>query len=347
MSKLASVRPRDAAELAAWLASRPGPVRVVGSGSRQHRVPPAPPAARTLSLGALATIDRLDAEDHTCSVGAGLSRTELDAALAERNVELPCLGSGTLGGLFAHDPIGATTAGGPAPRSLLLGCDAVLADGTPFRSGARVVKSVAGFDVHTLLPGSNGRLFVVTRLHLRLRPRPRVRVWFTSGALDAQAALRRLTALRREVVPPAVLQLQRDEQGACCVRGCFAGRATFVAERLRAHELHEGPPLADRSPQLAAGAELLTGIVLPSALPLLLAATAPAPLVFWGGGRFEVALAPAVTDAVLPRLPSVPAHAVVTVGAPERLGRGTPVDPGHRRTEAALKQALDPDGVLV
>ena len=35
------------------------------------------------------------------------------------------------------------------PRGLLLGMEAYLADGTAFRSGARVVKSVAGFDVAT------------------------------------------------------------------------------------------------------------------------------------------------------------------------------------------------------
>ncbi|MHC4897312.1 MAG: hypothetical protein ACYTGW_09420, partial [Planctomycetota bacterium] len=67
-----------------------------------------------------------------------------------------------------------------------------------FKAGARVVKSVAGFDLQKLFVGSQGRLFAVTRLHLKLRPAPRHQVNFVQGDLthgDAVAVFQRLRLL--------------------------------------------------------------------------------------------------------------------------------------------------------
>ena len=192
--------PASAADLGDLLRSRPGRVRLGGGGSRQDRLREAGAALR-VQLTAMASIVRLDAPDQTCTVDCGVPRALLDAELARVGLELPCAGGGTIGGLFASDAIGATTAGGPSPRTLLLGCDGMLADGTPFRSGARVVKSVAGFDVHRLLIGSRGLLFAATRLHLRLAPRPRAQQWFHAGHLDRTAALELVRQLRALAVP--------------------------------------------------------------------------------------------------------------------------------------------------
>ncbi|MBM3962518.1 MAG: FAD-binding oxidoreductase, partial [Planctomycetes bacterium] len=123
--------PHSAAELADWLASRPGRVRLQGGGSRAHRAAPAD-GAQTVRLAGIAAIERLDAPDQTCSVDCGVRREELDAALAPHGLELPCPGGGTIGGLFAADPLGAAAHGGQSPRSLLLGVEGLLADGTAF-----------------------------------------------------------------------------------------------------------------------------------------------------------------------------------------------------------------------
>jgi FAD/FMN-containing dehydrogenase len=338
--------PRSELELAEVLRSRPGRVRLRGSGSRQDRVGD-PAGAMHIDLRGLDSIDRLDAPDLTCSVGAGMERHVLDEALHDRGVELPCAGAGTLGGLFAHDPIGAVTIGGGAPRSLLLGLVGLLADGTPFKSGARVVKSVAGFDVHKLLIGSDGRLFAATKLHLRLRPRPRAEAWFRCADLELSRALALFTQLRNLAVPPAALHLARTG-GGCEVAGRITGRASHVATMLRTHDLTAGEPFTTWH-VLAGSGETVTGIVLPSRVVALLASVpANAPFVLHGGGRFELALAsPAATDAFLAAAPDVPAQACIVGGDAVRRGRGTPLDPGQRRVVAGLKQALDPDDVLV
>lgn len=340
--------PPSIAALCELLRSRPGPVRLVGGGSRQDRLAPAPGALH-VRLDGLSTIARLDAPDQTCTVECGVTRQALDAALAERGLELPCPGQGTLGGLFACDPIGAATQGGQSPRSLLLGMDAVLADGTPFKSGARVVKSVAGFDVHKLFVGSRGRLFVATRLHLRCKPRPRAEQWFARTGLEQTPALALVHALRALAVPPAALQLERDANGRFAVRGRIAGRPAVVAAVLRAHALPACAPCWQDHLDAPTAGEVLSGLALPSALPALLALLPPdAPFLWHGGGRCEAALATAAaTDHVLAGLPALQLHGCVVRGAEARRGRGTPLDPGHQQLVAGLHRALDPHAILV
>jgi glycolate oxidase FAD binding subunit len=342
------VQPRSVAEVSELLRSRPGRVRLVGSGSRQDRRPD-PGGAVQLDLAALAAIVRLDAPDQTCTVECGVPRDHLDGELARHGLELPCPGGGTLGGLFASDPIGAAGPGGASPRSLLLGMDAVLADGTPFRCGARVVKSVAGFDVHKLLVGSAGRLFAATRLHLRLKPQPRTEQWFAVDALDPARAMALLTTLREQASPPATLQLLATPGGPCSVRGRIAGRERFVAGQLRRHGLAASEKRwLDHLP-LPAGGEVLTGLVLPSVLPRLLAELPPAALLLWhGGGRWETALpSAAATDSLLTTLAAVRIPSCIVRGDAARRGVGTPVDPGLLRLDAGLQRALDPHGILV
>lgn len=317
-------------DIGEWLRSRPGRVRLVGSGSRQTQLPKIDDAS-LLDFSDCNQIVRLDPGDQTCTVESGVTCAELDAALREHDLELPCLAdqaSGTIGGLFASDPFGPAAAGCAGPRNLLLGIDGLLADGTAFRSGAPVVKSVAGFDVHKLLVGSHGRLYVAARLHLRLKPRPRFEQWFANRGLDQDQALTLLHGLRAERQAPTVLQLRRERDGSFVVRGRLAGREVHVRAQQRQHGLQ--PCEALQEFHVAAepsGEEVIVGQSLPSALgDVLEALPQNAPFAWLGGGRFE---------AVLPK-----GTACDTVLQP-------PLDPGEQRLAAGLKQALDPDGTLV
>lgn len=341
--------PRSHHELQELLRAQRGPVRLVGSGSRQQRLPPAPANALHVALTGLATIERLDGPDQTCSVDCGVLRSDLDAALQPLGLELPCPGEGTLGGLFAADPLGAAAPGGQSPRTLLLGAEAVLADGTFFRSGARVVKSVAGFDVHKLAVGSEGRLFALTRLHLRLKPRPRAEQWFGNRGLSLADAIALVQRLRQLPTGLAALQLAWTRDGGCDVRGRLVGRPAFVRATLRANGLVESAANWRDHVAAASDAEVLATLALPAQLPALLAAAPSAQALLWhGGNRCEVAYANATDgDRALAALPKIPLAARLVVAAPPRRGLATACDPGVSRLTRELKLALDPHGRLV
>ncbi|MFK7740835.1 MAG: FAD-binding oxidoreductase [Planctomycetota bacterium] len=370
-----SEQPTCADEVDGWLRSRresrPGAkVRIVGCGSRQHEREPLPAETAPLDLSGLDTIVRLDAGDQTCTVEAGVTRAALDQALAEHQLELPCLGSGSLGGLFASDPIGPASIAGQSPRSLLLGLDGALADGTPFRSGAKVVKSVAGFDVHKLFVGSHGRLFVAKRLHLRLKPAPRARRWFASVPLGRAPALAQTHALRSLPIPPDVLALERSRDASFRIVGQMSGRERTVDSVLREHGLtamasderqreeHLLSSARIRSNASAAtGAgtppEEIDGGATPSQLELLLATIdqhAPdMPVRWFAGCRFRAASGNAATsDRLLEAWHKL--GIVAQVRASEdasRLGRSTPTDAGQLHLTSRLKEALDPDGIFI
>jgi len=150
-----------------------------GSGSSVALGNPPRRLDLVLDLSRLRGITEYVPEDMVASVGAGLSLSAL-----ARHV-------GGHGQMFALDPIGgrdrsiggvlATAANGPsryrygAGRDLLLGVRFVQADGTITWGGARVVKSVTGYDVPKLLAGSLGTLGVIAEATLRLHPRPSAR----------------------------------------------------------------------------------------------------------------------------------------------------------------------------
>jgi hypothetical protein len=178
---LVPASPAEAAE--AIRAAQAEGVTLLPCGRRTRLARHAPAAApeRWLSTAAMDRILEFDAEDQTCVVEAGLSPAALDAAAAEHGLELgvcsPGAAEGTLGGLFLAPELSLATAFFGPPRDQVLGAEWLLADGSAVRTGARVVKSVAGYDLTRLFLGSRGRLALCTRLTLRLRPRPRLPLW--------------------------------------------------------------------------------------------------------------------------------------------------------------------------
>lgn len=345
---MSAIKVGSAGELAELLRSRAHPrVHLCGQGSKAERAAAAPADTATVSLNLLNRIERFVADDLTCSVEPGLTCTYLNAELARHGLELPCDGDGSLGGMFAADPMGAVVHGGPSPRSLLLGLDGVLADGTPFKCGARVVKSVAGFDVHKLFVGSQGRLFAATLLHLKLRPVPRARLHFRHDGLDAASAIERLARLRAVPAGPTRLWLAREFHGVS-FGGTLSGRQVLLDELRTAMELTEARPAHPL--RLVADdvhGEVVSGTVRWSRLPALFAALPPDAHFLWhGGGRFEAKMSSARSDALLAALPGLDATGCVVEGSESRRGIGTPLDAGAERLQRELVRAFDPEGVL-
>jgi FAD/FMN-containing dehydrogenase len=137
---------------------------------------PTETASLILSMERLKGVEEVDAGSQTMTVRAGTTLQEVQTAADEAGLLFPL----DLGGRSAHIAGNASTnAGGNRVlrfgmmRDLILGVEAVLADGTVISSLNKVIKNNTGYDLKQLFIGSEGTLGVITRLVLKLYPKPR------------------------------------------------------------------------------------------------------------------------------------------------------------------------------
>lgn len=322
-------------------------VRLTGRGSAQLALPAPSRPVTLISTERLDRIVRLEPDDLTCSVEPGVTREQLDTALAEHRLCLPCDGTGTLAGMFARGAATAAAPGGATPRGLLLGFEGALADGTAFKSGARVVKSVAGFDLAKLFVGSRGRLFAVSLLHLKLRPLPHTTRWCGTTGRDADRAIAAYHAVRRDPFAPGRLTLVRDD-GGCSVTARYDGHGAVVDTMPARVGLPAIEAPHDVVIPITTDGEIVAGHVRPSRIATLLSACpSTCTIVVDGTGGFRVGpLAQDQSDALLAELPRLDGGGEVQHGAASRRGRATPIEPASQRLMRELTRALDPEGLL-
>ena len=113
-------------------------------------------------------------QDMTASVAAGTRWSTMQSELARHNQRValdPVFPDrATVGGIIAANDSGVLRRHYGSLRDLVLGMTIVLADGTIARSGGKVVKNVAGYDLPKLLTGSFGTLGIITEVAFRLHP---------------------------------------------------------------------------------------------------------------------------------------------------------------------------------
>jgi FAD/FMN-containing dehydrogenase len=130
-----------------------------------------------LSLESMNAIERIDHPGRTMRVQAGAKLGDVQRAAEVRELVFPLdLGardSATVGGNIATNAGGLRVLRYGMMRNLVLGIEAVLADGTVLTSLNRMLKNNAGYDLKQLFIGSEGTLGVVTRAELRLVSRTR------------------------------------------------------------------------------------------------------------------------------------------------------------------------------
>jgi glycolate oxidase FAD binding subunit len=124
----------------------------------------------------LAGVIDYPARDMTITVQAGLTVAQLDAVLRAEGqrlpVDVPCPEQATVGGAIAVNASGPRRHGLGTFRDYVLGLSLVNDQGQQVKSGGRVVKNVAGYDIHKLMVGSLGTLGIITQVTFKLKPRP-------------------------------------------------------------------------------------------------------------------------------------------------------------------------------
>ncbi|HEX9366540.1 MAG TPA: FAD-linked oxidase C-terminal domain-containing protein [Vicinamibacterales bacterium] len=115
----------------------------------------------------------------------------------------------------------AECAGGPrafkygTTKQYVLGLQAVLPNGDIVETGGKVVKNVVGYDLTHLLVGSEGTLAIITRIILRLVPKPPVQSTLRATFRTIEDAVRAVgNVIRNRVVPAAVELIDGDSLDA-------------------------------------------------------------------------------------------------------------------------------------
>jgi len=130
-----------------------------------------------LSLDRMTEIEAIDPVNRTMTVQAGVPLQRVQEEAEARDLMFPldlgARGSATIGGNVATNAGGNRVIRYGMMRENVLGLEAVLADGTVVSSMHPMIKNNTGYDLKQLFIGSEGTLGIVTRVILRLRPRPR------------------------------------------------------------------------------------------------------------------------------------------------------------------------------
>ena len=128
-----------------------------------------------LSLERMSGIEEIDSDSMTMTVLAGTPLQTIQEAAENAGFSFPLdLGSrGTcnIGGNVSTNAGGNQVIRFGMTRALILGLEAVLADGTVISSMNKMLKNNAGYDLKHLFIGTEGTLGIVTRIVLRLYPR--------------------------------------------------------------------------------------------------------------------------------------------------------------------------------
>ena len=154
----------------------------------EHRVPVTPRGSGTGLSGACVPTDggivvafeamnrvlEIDTENHMAVVQPGVTLEQLNAELAPHGFFYPVSpgeNSASLGGNVATNAGGMRAVKYGVTRHHVLGLEAVLPGGEVIRTGGKLVKTSAGYDLTQLLIGSEGTLAVVTEVTVKLQPK--------------------------------------------------------------------------------------------------------------------------------------------------------------------------------
>ncbi len=203
-----TLRPETTEDLAAVIADADRAREAVVLWGGGTRIGVGDPPARydiAVDLTGLTGMVEHSPADLVCTVRAGTTLAELARALSASGqrwpVEAPSAEHATVGGTIASAAAGPSRLRYQHPRDWIIGCTAVLGDGTITHAGGRVVKNVTGYDMTRLYSGSYGTLVALAEITLKLVALPERTATLRATVADLKHALRIAAELRATRLP--------------------------------------------------------------------------------------------------------------------------------------------------
>jgi glycolate oxidase FAD binding subunit len=239
------LEPRSEREAAAFLCDANQAGRAVtprGGGTKIGWGNPPTRAGIILSTTRLNRVIEHAWGDLTVTVEAGCTIGELQRTLALHGqrlaVDVLWPERATVGGILSTNDSGALRLRYGGLRDLIIGCTLALADGTLAKSGGKVVKNVAGYDLSKLATGALGTLGVITRAVFRLYPLPQNARTLSVLVRDAGEAQKTIDAIQNSQLAHAALQVRVESKAAPQVDILLEGtEAGIAAQELQIRKL--------------------------------------------------------------------------------------------------------------
>lgn len=212
-----TLEPQDAASAAAMLADARTHRHQVQVHGRLTKLRTLADAVVPMSTARLTGGFAHYAGDLVATVPAGWTLQAANDALRRERQWLPLdpafSAAATIGGIVASNDSGPRRQRYGNPRDLVIGMEVALTNGTVARSGGRVVKNVAGYDLSRLFCGSRGTLGLITSVTFKLSPvAPASRTVVARFATCAHVAEAALSLATNAALTPSTLELTTRER---------------------------------------------------------------------------------------------------------------------------------------
>ena len=369
------MRPEDADDAARGLRLcdlAPAAVVVWGGGTQMALGAPPRKYEVAFSTERMTRLLEYEPADLTCRVEAGMRLSDLQAALGAQGQRLPLdpphPERATVGGMVAANTNGLTRGRYGTVRDWVIGIAVAYPSGKVARAGGKVVKNVAGYDLMKLHIGALGTLGVVAEVNFKVQARPEMEATLLAQFDAPETTLEVGLKLAHQYLAPAAAVVLDSDAGGWTLALKFEGYARevqaakdqavrFVREAGGTLDAAEVPPAfwdAARDWSTPADDDVVLRAIVPlTSSPRVMAAVPPDARVLAqpASGLVDVRLAaPSAAEALSRlRLAAGADGQVVVIAAPAALKQDLdvwgPPPPGFPIMRA-LKQALDPNGIL-
>lgn len=234
LDELARIVASAAKENAAVIPWGGGTMQHLGNAPRRYDI--------SLDLTRLNRIVEYTPDDLTITVEAGTTLAAVQTELAQHNQFLPLDPPvpirATIGGTLATNANGPLRLRYGTARDFVLGMTVVNAEGKITKSGGKVVKNVAGYEMAKLNIGALGTLGVIAQATFKLYPKPQDEFTVAAAFKNASDACKTVQAIWNLTTPPLSIELLgaklahavglKTEQNDFVVVTRFGGTKTVV-----------------------------------------------------------------------------------------------------------------------